>query len=54
MKNDFALGLYFKDSIIPKAVLFFTGEMTDEVMFYDFGDDTDEEDASADDAKPVA
>lgn len=29
LQNDFELGFYLKERVIPKAVIFFTGEIAD-------------------------
>jgi len=47
VSSDFEVGQYLKERLIPKAVLFFTGEITGE---YGYGDeeDIDEEEDAAD------
>ncbi len=45
---DFELGHFFKEFMIPKAVLYFTGELVDEANSFDEGD-YDEEDEDFDD-----
>jgi nucleosome assembly protein 1-like 1 len=41
---DFEIGHFFKERIIPKAVLYFTGEIADDECYDDFEDDEDDED----------
>ncbi|GAB6025275.1 histone chaperone [Chamberlinius hualienensis] len=42
LASDFNIGIFFKERIVPRAVLYFTGEAIDE--FSDDYSDTDEED----------
>ena len=41
---DFEIGHFFKERIIPKAVLYFTGEIADDECYDDYEDDEDDED----------
>ncbi|XP_065371902.1 nucleosome assembly protein 1-like 1 [Calliphora vicina] len=43
LQNDFELGFYLKERVIPKAVMFFTGEIAD-CLSSDSESDTDDED----------
>uniref|UniRef100_A0A1I8PFI7 Nucleosome assembly protein 1-like 1 n=1 Tax=Stomoxys calcitrans TaxID=35570 RepID=A0A1I8PFI7_STOCA len=50
LQNDFELGFYLKERVIPKAILFFTGEISDSVSSdSETDDDDDEEDQTKDD-----
>ncbi|XP_073814985.1 milkah [Musca autumnalis] len=53
LQNDFELGFYLKERVIPKAVLFFTGEVADclstDSETESENNDDDEEDANKDD-----
>lgn len=42
LQNDFELGFYLKERVIPKAVMFFTGEIAD-CLSSDSESDTDDE-----------
>lgn len=44
LRADFEIGQVLRDHIVPRAVLFFTGEASDGDMFDDFEDDEDEDD----------
>ena len=46
MREDFELGQMLRDQVIPRAVLFFTGEAAD---IYDDMDDEEDEDEEEDD-----
>ncbi|KAH8341946.1 hypothetical protein KR059_005650 [Drosophila kikkawai] len=48
LNNDFEMGFYLKERVIPKAVIFFTGEIVDcqSTSESDEDSDTDEEEAS--------
>ncbi|XP_023308655.2 nucleosome assembly protein 1-like 1 [Lucilia cuprina] len=48
LQNDFELGFYLKERVIPKAVMFFTGEIAD-CLSSDSETDTDDEDAEDND-----
>jgi hypothetical protein len=48
---DFELGHFFKESLIPKAVLYFTGEIVDDEASYDEEDYDDEEDEEGEQKK---
>lgn len=47
IRNDFEVGQLIRDQIIPRAVLFYTGEAADDE---DFFDEDDGEDGLSDDA----
>ena len=47
MQNDFELGFYLKERVIPKAVMFYTGEITD--CQSSDSESGDEEDSGEDD-----
>ncbi|GMS97007.1 hypothetical protein PENTCL1PPCAC_19182, partial [Pristionchus entomophagus] len=51
LRADFELGQIIRDHVIPRAVLFFTGEQVDDDLFDEFGDegDDDEDDDDEDD-----
>ncbi|GMT24502.1 hypothetical protein PFISCL1PPCAC_15799, partial [Pristionchus fissidentatus] len=44
LRADFEIGQIIRDHVIPRAVLFFTGEAAEDDMFDDFGDEGDEDD----------
>jgi len=46
VREDFELGQMLRDQVIPRAVLFFTGEAAD---IYDDMDDEEDEDEEEDD-----
>lgn len=55
--RDFEIGMAFRDNLIPRAVLFFTGDAVDEEDFDDYSDDEgdemdDDEDEEDPDYKP--
>lgn len=41
---DFEIGHFFKERIIPKAVLYFTGEIADDECYDEYEDDEDDDD----------
>ncbi|XP_039970673.1 nucleosome assembly protein 1-like 1 [Bactrocera tryoni] len=49
LQNDFELGFYLKERVIPKAVMFFTGEIADCQSSDSESEDTDDEDDDDDD-----
>ncbi|GMR49769.1 hypothetical protein PMAYCL1PPCAC_19964, partial [Pristionchus mayeri] len=49
LRADFELGQILRDHIIPRAVLFFTGEQCEDDMFDDFGDEGDDDEDDEDD-----
>lgn len=49
MQNDFELGFYLKERVIPKAVLFFTGEIADCQSSESETDSEDEDEDEEDD-----
>ncbi|SPP80730.1 nucleosome assembly protein 1-like 1 [Drosophila guanche] len=52
LQNDFELGFYLKERVIPKAVIFFTGEITDCQSSSDSDSDTDDtEESDADEVE---
>jgi nucleosome assembly protein 1-like 1 len=46
---DFEIGHFFKERLIPKAILYFTGEIDDDELDYDEYDDEEGEDDDLDD-----
>jgi nucleosome assembly protein 1-like 1 len=46
---DFEIGHFFKERIIPKAVLYFTGEIADDECYDDYEDDEDDDEDDDDD-----
>ncbi|XP_017052743.1 nucleosome assembly protein 1-like 1 isoform X2 [Drosophila ficusphila] len=46
LQNDFELGFYLKERVIPKAVIFFTGEIADCQSSSDSESDTEDSDES--------
>ncbi|XP_075170333.1 milkah [Haematobia irritans] len=49
LQNDFELGFYLKERVIPKAILFFTGEIPDCLTSDSETDSEDDEDQTKDD-----
>lgn len=49
LQNDFELGFYLKERVIPKAIIFFTGEIAD-CQSTD-GSDTESDDTDESDAE---
>ncbi|XP_053946199.1 nucleosome assembly protein 1-like 1 [Anastrepha ludens] len=49
LQNDFELGFYLKERVIPKAVMFFTGEIADCQSTDSEPEDTDDENSDDDD-----
>ncbi|XP_067617403.1 nucleosome assembly protein 1-like 1 isoform X2 [Eurosta solidaginis] len=49
LQNDFELGFYLKERVIPKAIMFFTGEIADCQSSDSESEDTDDEDDDDDD-----
>jgi len=44
LENDFQIGHYIRENLIPKAILYYTGEIFDDD--YEFSDDSNEEENS--------
>jgi len=45
MRSDFELGQLFRDQIIPRACLYFTGEAVEDDVFEDFDEEDMENDS---------
>ena len=48
LQADFELGQIIRDHVVPRAVLFFTGEAADDDMFDDFADEGDDDEDEED------
>ena len=52
MQNDFELGFYLKERVIPKAIMFFTGEIADCLSSDSETDDSEDDIDDSVDAEP--